>query len=395
MFNRRQLTQAAVASLALVASACGGQSEPAPVKSSTQGVLEVLPPIAQQGPRPAKAKAAGSTVIATFTDAVGEKVTLEQSTDGGSWTSLAETEVAKGGRASFVTDGGAAAESVMLRVVSADNTERKLTTNAVAADSWGDPTFSDDFTGTQLSDAWYHRGTEYNPSGLRICSRGDEAAVRLEGGAVRIGSLYDPERADLCTAKRANGEDIGEFRYRINGHIATNEAYRYGVMAARVKFHRAAGQHGSFWMQTASENPGADNPAEGGAEIDVVEWFGDKSDSPGLATFYYYRDGTETVKVGDWVPNGDSFLAAQSDAWWKNYHVFSVHWTPERYVFYIDGQESWRSDEGISQQPETLILSLLSSDYELPNLPEPESLPQFMDVDWVRYWPLPDDAAGE
>ena len=391
MFNRRQLTQAVVVSLALVASACGGQSEPAPEQTPGQGVLEVLPPIAQHGPRPAEAEAAGSTVIATFADAVGERVTLEQSADDGSWTSLAETEVAKDGRASFVTDGGEAAASVMLRVVSADR-ERELTTNAVAADSWGDPTFSEDFTGTELGDAWYHRGTEYNPEGLRICSRGDEAAVRLEGGVVRIGSLYDPERSDLCTAKRANGEDIGEFRYRINGHIATNESFRYGVMAARVKFHRAAGQHGSFWMQTASETPEADNPADAGAEIDVVEWFGDKQDSPGLATFYYYRDGTDQVKVGGWVPDGDSFLADRSDAWWKAYHVFSVHWTPERYVFYIDGQESWRSAEGISQQPETLILSLLSSDYELPNLPEPESLPQFMDVDWVRYWPLLDDA---
>ena len=32
------------------------------------------------------------------------------------------------------------------------------------------------------------------------------------------------------------------------------------------------------------------------------------------------------------------------------------------------------------------MLSLLSSDYELPNLPDEDLLPQTMDVDWVRHW---------
>ena len=59
----------------------------------------------------------------------------------------------------------------------------------------------------------------------------------------------------------------------------------------------------------------------------------------------------------------------RSDTWWDNYHVFSVEWTPTEYVFRIDGRETWRTSEGISHHPQFLILSQLSSDYELADEP--------------------------
>ena len=67
--------------------------------------------------------------------------------------------------------------------------------------------------------------------------------------------------------------------------------------------------------------------------------------------------------------------------------MFSVEWTPESYIFRIDGHETFRTSKGVSGQPEYLILSLLSSDYELANLDE-DKLPQAMSVDWVRYWEM-------
>ena len=48
--------------------------------------------------------------------------------------------------------------------------------------------------------------------------------------------------------------------------------------------------------------------------------------------------------------------------------MFSVEWSPGGYVFRIDGRETWRTSAGVSRRPEYLILSLLSSDYELPGL---------------------------
>ena len=41
--------------------------------------------------------------------------------------------------------------------------------------------------------------------------------------------------------------------------------------------------------------------------------------------------------------------------------------------------------EGVSGVPEYLILSLLSSDWELPRI-KTEELPTTMKIDWVRIW---------
>ncbi|MGI8901902.1 MAG: hypothetical protein ACR2HA_13445, partial [Nocardioides sp.] len=73
------------------------------------------------------------------------------------------------------------------------------------------------------------------------------------------------------------------------------------------------------------------------------------------------------------------------DDWWKSYHVFSVEWTPRSYIFRVDGREHWRTRAGVSGVDEFLILSLLTSDYEIPRL-DRSRLPSKMNVDWVRVW---------
>ncbi len=157
------------------------------------------------------------------------------------------------------------------------------------------------------------------------------------------------------------------------------------MLAARIKFQERQGQHASLWMQPAISESST-NSAEGGAEIDVIEWFGDGVKNGGLASFIYMltEDGPE--KVGGWIDNPDQYLASQDDSWFDDYHVFSVEWTPDEYIFRIDGLETWRTDQGISHQPEFPILSVLSSDYELANLGKASNLPQTMQVDWLKFW---------
>jgi beta-glucanase (GH16 family) len=199
--------------------------------------------------------------------------------------------------------------------------------------------------------------------------------------------LLDDERAgERCRAKNGEGKVIGTFDYRLNGHVMTNGHYfRYGVLAARIKFQQLQGQHASLWMQPAISESTTDS-GKGGAEIDVIEWFGEGVKNGGLASFIYMLTEDGPTKVGGWVEDPDRFLTGPDDSWFENYHVFSVEWTPEEYIFRIDGQETWRTSEGISHQPEYPILSLLSSDYELANLGKLSNLPQTMHVDWLRFW---------
>ena len=205
---------------------------------------------------------------------------------------------------------------------------------------------------------------------------------------MRLSVIRDSARSDLCTAYRANGDVIGDFNYRLNGHISTagHQELTYGVVAARVRFGQSPGQHGAFWLQPSVPVPGATNPAEGGAEIDVIEWFGAGLPSGGLSGSVYYPTPSGQAKAGGWIADPSSYLSGASDSWWSKYHVFSVEWSPGGYVFRIDGRETWRTSAGVSERPEYLILSLLSSDYELPNLGGENNLPQHMYVDWVQFW---------
>ena len=153
-----------------------------------------------------------------------------------------------------------------------------------------------------------------------------------------------------------------------------------------MKFQKDRGQHASFWMQPVPYVPNATSAAEGGAEIDIIEWFGNSGDRGGLATFIYHPTTGGRQKVGGKLSDTDRYLAAKSDRWWRAYHVFSLEWTPSEYIFRIDGRETWRTSVGISQVPQYPILSLLSSDYELKNLGSETRLPQHMYVDWVAMW---------
>ena len=203
----------------------------------------------------------------------------------------------------------------------------------------------------------------------------------MRAGALRLDVLADPgRREDQCTT------DDGSFAYRINGHVSTDgrRSFRYGHFAARIKFQPSRGQHGAFWMQPQSQAATTGTTAKTGAEIDVIEWFGENHPQGGLTSFVYSLPYSTGRRVGGYLGHPEQY----GDAWASRYHVFALEWTPDRYVFRIDGQETFRTNRAVSGRPQYLILSLLSSDYELRFLRSGTDLPQSMAVDWVRHWPL-------
>ena len=102
-------------------------------------------------------------------------------------------------------------------------------------------------------------------------------------------------------------------------------------------------------------------PEETGAEIDIIEYFGDNHPEGGLTSFIYSKNSSgKDVKTGSWIKNSTSFLKNRKDGWSKNYHVFSVEWTPSVYIFRIDGKETWRTKVGVSGQQQFPILSVLA-----------------------------------
>jgi beta-glucanase (GH16 family) len=339
--------------------------------------LRMLPQLAGVGAEPQPAGSALSAMTATFTPAVPGRVVELYRQKGRQWVSVAQSIEDATGTATFTAP--YAVDGLPVTYRAAALTSGKLPTFGTATartDRWGSPLFTDEFAGTALAAPWDHRLQGY--AGSRLCSRTDPSATVVTGGTVRLSVLDDPDRGDCTDAQgRVNA-------YRLNGHIGTQGrfAYTYGFAAARIRFQPLRGQHGAFWMQPDAPAVQGGEPSVSGAEIDAIEWFG--AGTGGLASnAYYYREGVQT-KTGGWVPD----QAAYGSGWSDQFHVFSVEWTPSEYVFRIDGRETFRTSEGVSQVPEYLSLSLLSSDYELSTLGPIENLPQTMQVDWVRVWGL-------
>jgi len=347
--------------------------------------LEVLPQISQQGKRPASSTSAKGVVNATIKPVkVGRKVVLEQQ-QGSSWKKVGTAKQDKAGRVHFRANVSKGGEALTYRVTAMSfKGLKKATSNTVETSKWLTPTFTDEFSGSTLSPVWSMRGQDYEPQSKRKCSKGSPEAVKVGSGTLRLSVIKDRGAKGKCLAKSRKLKK--KIAYRLNGHVGTKGGFdfKYGVASARIKMHKSQGQHSSFWSQPIDEN----GPSTAGHEIDVIEYFGDKHPQGGLTSFIHWYKGKRLIKTGSWIKDSKSFLKNKGDGWSKNYHVFSVQWTPKSITMYIDGKETWRTSARVSQEQQYLILSLLASDYEALEMKD-SKLPQHMYVDWVKVWETP------
>ncbi len=404
MSARRVLAGSAIALLMpaslLMTSEAGSATHPSATQSSTddsatstfarkakryQVSLEALPQIIQQGRRTASANAARAAITARIKPSKAGRPIQLQVKKGNGWKNAGKVRQDRQGRAVFSAKASSGGKALTYRVKAGKfKGLRPVVSQPVNTSRWLTPLFTEEFSGRSLGPAWSHRGQAYDKGSLRFCSKGDPKAVKVAGGKARISVLKDKRRKGKCNARK-DGKSTGKYAYRLNGHIGTQDAvsFKYGFAAARVKLHKRRGQHSSFWLQPQISEPGA--PSKAGAEVDIIEYFGDKHPQGGLTSFIHWKRGNQSVKTGSWIKNPKSFMKNKRDGWSKNYHVFSVEWTPSMYIFRIDGKETWRTRSGVSGQPQYAILSLLSSDYELSQMKD-KQLPQHMFVDWMRIW---------
>ncbi len=371
-------------------SAAGSDAAPAATssvftKAGQKISLEVLPQIIQQGRGTASAGSAKAAVTATIKPVkVGRPVVLEQ-LQGTSWKKVGKAKQDRAGRAQFAAAVSKGGQALTYRVTAQKFQGLKsFTSSSADTAQWLTPTFSDEFSGSKLDPAWSMRGQDYEPTSKRKCSKGDPKAVKVGGGALRLSVIKDKSAKGKCLATSRKVKK--KISYRLNGHIGTQNGFnfKYGVAAARIKMQKLQGQHASFWLQPVGEN----HPGSDGHEIDVIEYFGDKHPQGGLTSFIHWYKGQRLIKTGSWIKDSKSFLKNKSDGWSKNYHVFSVQWTPKAIIMRIDGKETWRTSARVSKAQQYLILSLLASDYEALEMPD-SKLPQHMYVDWVRVWETP------
>ena len=119
----------------------------------------------------------------------------------------------------------------------------------------------------------------------------------------------------------------------------------------------AYGLWSAFWMM----NEGVfnvDGSGEDGTEVDVFEsmyykdhWWGA---GDAVVTGIHYDGYDSATHKGDSI--GKFFI--ENDPY-SEYNTYGVEWTPDEYIFYINGKETGRlSTGGVSDNPEYLLLSV-------------------------------------
>jgi len=231
--------------------------------------------------------------------------------------------------------------------------------------------FVDQFNCADLRPVWTTRGTDYQVGST--LARGSDLAASVSRGVLSLRVMADPKHP-------------GSY---LNGHVGTEGDFEFarGWAAARIRVPPFAGSHAAFWILTPTVVGDI-----AGHEVDVMESFG--SPRPNAAK------GTN-VWHGVWYPDPDELPVgfpfvqvheATNSAvfggppWHQGFHVYAVHWTPSRYSFWIDGRRVAVVRVGLTGTPKFLILSLLTRDWEVPDLTTHSLDTYVMSVDWVKVW---------
>jgi beta-glucanase (GH16 family) len=375
----------------------GGTTPSASAAIRQSGKTVLLPQIVQPGATVASANGARLTGTVKFRPArKGRPVLIQRRIGSGSWRKVATKRQNGAGIVSFVGPArNAKGRFFTYRGVAQRwSGLAKVAATPQNAGIWKQK-FTDEFSGSALDlNKWSYRHVgAYSKESDRACSTSAVDAVKVGGGRVSLLVKPDPVRQQAvgdCDGEFGNKAEYTNRHWYKNGHISTEKAvngqFKFGVAAARVKFDKPQGAHGSFWMQTTEPYVAGRGPAQNGAEIDVVEYFGKGYKQGDVYSFIHYRDASGKDHK---VPDGPIVAARKAlkgdDDWFKRYHVFSVEWTPKAYVFRVDGIQTLKLTRGISKVPEFLILSMLSSGWELEKM-QRGTLPNATQVDWVRFW---------
>ena len=175
------------------------------------------------------------------------------------------------------------------------------------------PTFSDDFGGNKLDLSKWEKCPEWKRQDLD-CYWDDNCAYVENGNLVLLSEEIDGE-------------------YHMGG-IRSKKKFEqaYGYFEVRCTLNTTPGYWTAFWLMgetVANENDSGTD----GTEIDIME------------SAYFGRGVQHTLNWDGYGQNHkvSGYIAENSGLYDGGYHTFSLLWTEDEYIFYIDGEESWRT----------------------------------------------------
>ena len=187
--------------------------------------------------------------------------------------------------------------------------------------------WEDQFTGNTLDpQKWEVRGV--GPRALGFVS---PEAVQVEGGFLKLSALKKDGRILI-------------------GAVGTQNRFmtRYGYFECRAQLQKSPGIWAAFWIQSPHISNGED-PSLYGAEIDIMEFFKKLGkDIVSHNVHWAYGPNQKTTRGMQSYREGVS----------EGFHKFALEWTPEKYVFFVDGYKYYEVTNGLSKIEEYMILSM-------------------------------------
>ena len=212
--------------------------------------------------------------------------------------------------------------------------------------------WNDEFDGTELDmTKWSFR---YHILQKRQMCLTDEAAT-LDGKGNLVLSLLEKDGHYYCSQIQTGenymdrpGEKFEEngFAWPIDKFSEPKFLHKYGYYEIRCKLQTQEGWWSAFWLQSPTIGCCPD-PEVAGVEVDIMESF--RRDNTVSHNNHWSGYGPDHKCAG----SGDIKLEDTPDG----YHTFGLEWTPEEYIYYIDGKETWRCSEAVSQREQFILVS--------------------------------------
>ena len=254
--------------------------------------------------------------------------------------------------------------------------------------------FSDEFDGDTLDmskwsyrlNFWGVRFDAYTDQGVSLDGKGNVVfrpvvvdgrlcSAQLQTGALTYDQLDFDGAIKNRLAKSVGDNPWGEIElWPFKSLQKPKFMHRYGYYEARVKFQKRPFWWSAFWIQ--SPNPGSTcNPATSGVESDIIENFVDGTLTSGNIYGGYGKDFAESARIHyPYAEDGE-------------YHRVGLHWSPEGYVFYLDGKETARTSAPVSHTEQFVLLSTEVKGYRKGQIPTEfteEDLNDCFVADYVR-----------
>ncbi|MCL1859721.1 MAG: glycoside hydrolase family 16 protein [Oscillospiraceae bacterium] len=247
--------------------------------------------------------------------------------------------------------------------------------------------FYDDFVGDKLDYTKWDKCPNWDRQGR---STWDEDLVSVSDGCLHLGFVRDTELGELKSSDNKISKNwirAGAIRSMLQNNIDIIFENTFGYYEAKIKFPVVRGMWGAFWLMSPTQGILADAGIIG-TEIDIVESIFNEKSSYNAAVHW---DGYGSEHKGT---GSDNTVPGIIDIYDGEFHIFAFDWSPNEYIFYVDGVEFWRCDGGskynncgINQNPNYIKLTVEGADWAglLPvDFTEGEML-----VDYVKVYNQP------